>query len=229
MSAVVSAVVYEFSFWVVFFLYVIGLRLRVFGRRNIPRRGSLLVIGNHQSLLDPIGIGLGIPRHLHYLARKTLFKNPAFGLWLRTVHAVPIDQEGVGKEGIRNILASLSAGNAVLVFPEGQRCTDGRLQPLRPGIGLLVSRARAPILPAGIAGAYDAWPRNKRWPTLSPLFLPWTRRSLTVVYGRPRDPATLEGLSREEILKVLHDDLAAVVKEAEAQRNRLRLSGRISR
>src|SRR5437016_3284949 len=104
MSAVISAVVYEFSYWVVFFLYVIGFRLRAFGRRHIPRRGAVLIIANHQSMLDPVGIGLGIRRHVHYLTRKTLFQNPIFGLWLRVVHCVPIDQEGVGKEGIRNIL-----------------------------------------------------------------------------------------------------------------------------
>jgi 1-acyl-sn-glycerol-3-phosphate acyltransferase len=222
MSAVVSAVVYEFSYWVVFFIYVIGFRLRTFGRRNVPRTGAILIVANHQSLLDPIAIGLGIRRHVHYLARKTLFRNPLFGLFLRTVNCVPIDQEGVGKDGIRNILERLEAGYPVLVFPEGNRTKDGQVAPLRPGIALLASRVRAPILPVGIVGAYDAWPRQRHWPTFSPLFLPWTRRSLTIVYGKPRDPATLDGLSRAAVLGVLVDDIAAVVKQAEEMRCRLR-------
>ena len=65
---------------------------------------------------------------------------------------VPIDQEGVGKEGIRTILERLQAGNPVLAFPEGNRTEDGRLKPLRPGIGLLVKRMRGPLIMAvGIA------------------------------------------------------------------------------
>jgi 1-acyl-sn-glycerol-3-phosphate acyltransferase len=218
MSAVFSAVVYEICYWAVCFVYVIGFGLRIHGRQHVPRRGAVLIVANHQSLLDPIAIGLGIRRHVHYLARKTLFNNPLFGFWLRVVHCVPIDQDGVGKEGIRNILAQLEAGKPIMVFPEGNRTDDGRFQPLRPGIGLLVSREPAPILPAAIVGAYDAWPRHHKLPVFSPLFLPRTRRSLTVVYGRPRDPATLAGLSREEVLRVLYEDIAVVLEKAESLR-----------
>jgi 1-acyl-sn-glycerol-3-phosphate acyltransferase len=218
MSAALSAVVYEFCYWLVFFLYVIGFSLRVAGRRNVPRRGAVLIIANHQSFLDPVAVGLGVPRHVHYLARKTLFNNPLFGLWLRVVNCVPIDQEGVGKEGIRNILQRLGAGHPVLVFPEGERSEDGLMHPLRPGVGLLVKRVHVPIVPAGVAGAYHAWPRHRLVPAFAPLFLPPSRRTIAVVYGPPRDPATLDGLSREQVLAVLHDDIAAAVKRAEALR-----------
>ncbi len=222
MSALLSALVYEFSYWVVFFIYVIGFRLRAASLRNIPRRGAVLIIANHQSLLDPIAIGLGVRRHMHYLARKTLFNNPIMGWFLRTVNVVPIDQEGVGKEGIRAILERLGGGNPVLVFPEGNRTDDGSLKPLRPGVGLLVHRVRAPIMAVGVAGAYETWSRHQKLPRFAPLFLPRVGQSITVVYGPPRDPATLDGLSRDQVLEVLYDDIAVVVKEAES---RLRLSG----
>jgi 1-acyl-sn-glycerol-3-phosphate acyltransferase len=216
----VSALVYEFCYWLVCFVYVIGFSLRTTGRRHIPGRGAVLIIANHQSFLDPIAIGLGVRRHVHYLARKTLFNNALFGWFLRTVNCVPIDQDGVGKDGIRNIIARLEGGYPVLVFPEGERSEDGQFHPLRPGIGLLVSRVRAPIVPAGVAGAYYAWPRHRALPAFAPLFLPPSRRTVAVVYGKPRDPATLDGLSREQILAVLHDDIAAVIKQAEALRRK---------
>jgi 1-acyl-sn-glycerol-3-phosphate acyltransferase len=220
MSRLVSAVVYEFCYWAVFFLYVIGLSLRVAGRRHLPRRGAFLIVANHQSFLDPVAVGLGVPRQIHYLARKTLFNNPLFGLWLRIVNCVPIDQEGVGKDGIRNILQRLEAGHAVLVFPEGERSDDGRLKPLKPGIGLLLKRVRVPIVPAGVVGAFDAWPRHAPVPVFAPLFLSPSRRTVAVAYGPARDPATLDGLSREEVLAVLQDDIAAAMKQAGALRRR---------
>jgi 1-acyl-sn-glycerol-3-phosphate acyltransferase len=220
MSRLVAAVVYEFCYWVTFYIYVIGFSLRIAGRRNLPRRGAVLIVANHQSFLDPIAVGLGVRRHVHYLARKTLFKNPVFGGMLRIVNVVPIDQEGVGKEGIRNILARLEAGYPVLVFPEGERSDDGSMQPLRPGIGLLLKRVRVPIVPAGVAGAFAAWPRHRLMPVFAPLFLLPSQRTMAVAYGPPRDPKTLDGLSREEVLSVLYDDIAAAVTQAEALRKR---------
>ena len=62
----------------------------------------------------------------------------------RRVNGVPIDQEGIGIEGIRNIIGRLEAGHAVLVFPEGERTSNGKMQPLKPGVALLFSaRPRA--------------------------------------------------------------------------------------
>jgi 1-acyl-sn-glycerol-3-phosphate acyltransferase len=94
------------------------------------------------------------------------------------------------------------------------------MHPLRPGVGLLVKRVRAPIVPAGVAGAFAAWPRGRPLPVFAPLFLPPSRRTVAVVFGEPRDPATLDGLSREQALAVLYDDIAAVVKKAEALRRK---------
>ena len=79
MPAAVAALVYEVLYWAVYFLLLIGFSLRAAGRRNVPRRGPALLIANHQSFLDPPAVGVAAPRHLHYLARKTLFKKGGFG------------------------------------------------------------------------------------------------------------------------------------------------------
>src|SRR5436190_16924901 len=153
-----TAAIYEVCAWATHLILLIGFSFRAAGRFNVPRRGPVLLIANHQSFIDPPAIGIAAPRHLHYLARKTLFKKGGMGLFLRVVNSVPIDQEGVGKDGMRAILARLEAGQAVLVFPEGERTPDGQVHPLRPGIGLLLKRVRAPIVPVAIAGAFEAWP-----------------------------------------------------------------------
>jgi 1-acyl-sn-glycerol-3-phosphate acyltransferase len=213
---------YEFFNEVLTVGLTLGWGLRVKGRNNVPQCGPALIVANHQSFLDPPTIGTAVPGHIAYMARKTLFKNPAFGFLIRTVHAVPIDQEGIGIDGIKAILERLRQGWRVLVFPEGARTPDGRMQALAPGISLLIKRAGCPIVPAGIAGAYQAYPRGALVPRPAPLFLPPSERSIAVSFGRPRPAESIAGLPRAEMLKVLAEDIAAQVEVAESIRRKPR-------
>ena len=188
--------------------------------RHCPKTGPVLIIANHESYLDPPAIGLAFQRPLIYLARKTLFKNPYFGAFIRGLNAVPIDQDGIGKEGLRTILDQLRLGKPVLVFPEGTRTPDGTLQPLRPGIHLLIKKTNAPILPVGIAGAYDAWPVWRKYPIPSPLFLPATPRTIAVHVGEPLDPAPYAAMPRDEAMLALQAELAKVKALAEKLRRK---------
>src|SRR5436305_6891380 len=117
--------VYETTSWASMAVMTLGFSLRTEGRRRVPRTGPALLVANHQSFLDPVLVGLCSRRHLCFLARKTLFRKPAFARLIGTLGAVPIDHEGVGKEGIRTILEQLGRGRAVVVFPEGTRTRDG--------------------------------------------------------------------------------------------------------
>lgn len=198
----------------------LGFSLRVAGRENMPLEGPALVVANHQSFLDPPMVGLAVRRELIYLARKTLFRNPYFAAFIRAFNAVPIDQEGVGKEGLKTILGQLDRGRAVLVFPEGERTWDGRMLPLKPGIQLLIKRARAPLVPVGIAGAYQAWPRWRKYPIPAPLFCPASDRCCAVVIGRPLDARQFAELPREQALPALFDKISDVQLRAEKLRRR---------
>jgi len=200
--------------------FCLGWSLRWEGTRNMPATGPALCIANHQSFLDPPAIGLATPRRLVYLARATLFKNPIFGALIRGLSAVPIDQDGVGKEGIRAIVQQLLQGKAVLVFPEGTRTPDGTLQSLRPGIHLLLKRASAPIVPIGIAGAYDAWPMWRKFPLPSPVFFPPTNRTIAVSIGEPIDSAPFAAMDRETAMAELAKLLAAAHARAEKLRRK---------
>src|SRR2546422_914990 len=116
-------------------LFTLGFSYRFEGGRHIPANGPALLIANHESFFDPVAIGLTTRRRLHYLARKTLFKG-VFGSYLRRVNSVPVDREGVAKEGLKTIIGLLEEGKAVLVFPEGERTWNGQMQELKPGIQL---------------------------------------------------------------------------------------------
>ncbi|MBA4039115.1 MAG: 1-acyl-sn-glycerol-3-phosphate acyltransferase [Planctomyces sp.] len=140
-------------------------RLRVWGRGNVPPTGPLLVVSNHQSFLDPLCVGSAVgPRHLHYVAKSGLFKGRATGALIRSVNAHPIRQDAPDTAAIRKALETLALGRALLVFPEGSRTLDGRMQPFKRGAWVLMSRARCPVLPVAVEGTYDAYRRGWKLP-----------------------------------------------------------------
>ncbi len=193
-----------------------GLGLRSEGAHNIPASGPVLVIANHESFLDPVLIGIAArPRHLCFLARKTLFRNPIFGWHIRKLNAVPINQEGFAREGLQTILNELHNGQAVLVFPEGERTPDGAMQPFRSGVHLLIRRVKMPVVPVGVTGAYEAWPRWRPYPILAPFFAPDAAGRVAVSFGKPLDGRVLAEMPREQVLRQLFDAVQAQVRRAE--------------
>ena len=215
-----SRLLYEMGYWLSQVGLTWGFNYRYEGRRNVPRNGPALLLANHQSFFDPSIVGCAARRHLCFLARKTLFRNPLFGALIRRCNAVPVDQEGVAKEGLKTILEQLKFGQAVLVFPEGERTATGEVQPLKPGVLLLINRIEAPIVPIGIAGAYNALPRTRHWPKLSPLILPPTDASIAVSIGKPISPARYRNMPRPQALAELREELLRAKERAERLRRK---------
>jgi len=164
-------------------------RYEVVGRGNVPLRGPVLLVSNHQSHLDPVLIGVAAPRPTGALARKTLFFWPLSWL-IRSLGAVPVDLEGSAVSGIKAILSMLRAGEAVIVFPEGTRTPDGRLQPLQSGFCAIARRSGATIVPVAIAGAYAALPRGALFPRPRPI---------TLTFGPIITPAEIRSASDEKL------------------------------
>ena len=211
---------YEWCALMTMTTFTLGFSYRKEGECRVPKTGPLLVLANHQSYLDPVVVGLTFPRTLIYLARKSLFRNRYFTWLIRSLNAVPIDQEGVGKEGLRTIIEQLQRGRAVLVFPEGERTLTGRMNPLKPGIHLIIKRTGATILPVGIAGAYEAWPRHRPFPSLAPLFWPSGKGTIAVSVGRPLDARRYAEMPREQALTELFHEIDIAQRRAEKLRRR---------
>ena len=134
------------------------------GKDNVPTEGGVLVAANHASFLDPVLVGVTTARPLHFVARRSLFRNPLFGWLIRNLNSVPINREGISKETLRVVLEQLKLGRAVLIFPEGTRSKDGQLGELRSGVIRLAQMGNVPVVPALVFGSYDAWGRSKRVP-----------------------------------------------------------------
>jgi 1-acyl-sn-glycerol-3-phosphate acyltransferase len=195
-------------------------RLRTTGTHHIPRSGPVLVLSNHQSFLDPIHVGLPIPRYVRFVHRQSLKKNRLLAWVMASLRAIPIEHRGFSREGLQATLDSLAAGNCVGMFPEGERTHDGTVQPFKPGIALLLKRVKAPIVPVGIAGAYAAFSRHRKLPRLSPIVVPPTDAAIAVSVGAPIDPTRYANASREEMLDDLRAAVVAEVARAEDLRRK---------
>jgi 1-acyl-sn-glycerol-3-phosphate acyltransferase len=184
-------------------------QIRCAGHQHVPAEGGVLVCSNHQSYLDPILLGLGFRRHCNYLARDTLFRFGPFGRLIAFVDAIPLDREGGGLRGLKETLKRLKHGEMVLIFPEGTRCHDGNISPLKPGFLVLARRSGAALLPMALDGAFAAWPRRA-----------WIPRPgvVRVCIGEPISAEKAKTLSDEQLLAEVESRIRAC--HAEARRRR---------
>lgn len=217
--SLIGRIWYDAAYWAMWTFFTPGFSYRGRGRGNIPRRGPVLIVSNHQSMFDPMLVGLSCPRYPTFLARKNLYDVPVIGPAIKSLGSVFIDRN-MGKDGIQAVLDALGRGCAVLMFPEGERTHTGDVQPLKPGVSLLIKRVKCPIVPVGVAGAFRAWNRFMKFPRFSPLFLPPTDSTIAVSVGKPIDPSRYLAMSRDEMLADLGNEIARQVVEAEALRRK---------
>jgi len=157
-------------------MYATYFRWHVYNAERVPLQGPVILASNHASFLDPPLVGSGVHRGINYLARDTLFRYPGIGWLLRKWNSVPVDREGGGAAGLKAILDRLLDGGAIILFHEGTRTRDGKLQPARSGIGLTVIKSTAAVVPARVFGTFEAYGRHIKFPK---------PHRVAVKYGRP--------------------------------------------
>lgn len=137
-------------------------RLHVEGLENVPEEGPFLLIANHQSYLDPVLIQAVVRRPLYTMAKSTEFSNPVLAPILQRLNSFPVRRFEIDPQAVRIALRHLREGHGVGIYIEGERSWDGRLQPPRLGTIRLILKAGVPVVPCGISGAYEVWPRWSR-------------------------------------------------------------------
>ena len=165
-------------------------RMRVVHPERMVESGPLILAVNHTSYFDPPLAGICSRRGVYYLARKTLLQWPFFGPLFPAMNVIPVERDGNDMSALREVIKKIKEGNGVVLFPEGTRSKDGNIQPARAGIGFVIAKTGAPVLPMRIFGAYDAFPKNSRRLHFS---------KITVVLGEPLvfDPNDLASATRE--------------------------------
>lgn len=184
-----------------------GIRYRF--AEPLPRDGGLLVLSSHQSLLDPLILGLVCERRLASLARASLFRWGPFAAVIRALDAVPIDREASTVAAMKTVIRKLRDGAALVIYPEGTRTNDGNLGEVKGGFSLIAKRAGVPIVPAVIVGAWECWPRSRPFP------LPGRIR---VEFGSVITPEEIAALDEKALVAEVARRMVAL--DAEARRVR---------
>lgn len=164
MSAGLQRAFYHSCRWLVRTLWRGAGTTDVTGIENVPPTGPCIIVANHQSYLDPLLIQALVPRVVHAMAKSTQFASPAMARLMSYIYTFPVRRYEPDPIAVRTVLRLLAADKAVMIYVEGERSWDGRLQAPRRGTIRLLLKAGVPIIPCRIDGAYDAWPR---WGKLS--------------------------------------------------------------
>ena len=178
---------------------ILGVKLEVRRSGEIDDRSPFIYMANHLSFLDGPMLYMLIRRPLLVILKKSIFRIPIIGQGMRVVQFIPVDRRrgGGGKRSIDRAVRLMKEKNcSFLIFPEGTRSLDGRLQAFKRGGFILAAEAQAPIVPVAIDGTFEIMPKGRFF----------VRRGKVTVTFLP--PVSVQGFVKENI-----SDLAGKVRD----------------
>lgn len=162
-------------------------RTKVEGLEKLPESGPFLICPNHVSYLDPFLLCSVLPfrviRDIFILGYTDYLQGPIAGRLASSVNIVPVDPNANLSRAMRVAAYGLRKGRILLVFPEGERSISGKLTKFKKGSAILSVELDAPVVPVGIVGTFEAWPRGGK---LRP-------HPVTYRFGDPIDPKRFSG------------------------------------
>ena len=186
---------------ILFFVRAVGIRVRIVGRERIPATACLF-IANHTSSADAPAVVGAIPRRVAILLKESLFHWPIAGQAFALAGFIPVNRN-VHESAIASVekaTASLRAGQSFLIYPEGTRSPDGRLQEFKKGAVVMAIKAAVPIVPMACSGAHRVM--RKRSLRIHP-------GEILVEFLPPVDASKYSFEQRDELNARVHDAMAA--------------------
>ncbi|HPU75821.1 MAG TPA: 1-acyl-sn-glycerol-3-phosphate acyltransferase, partial [Bacillota bacterium] len=190
---------------------------RAEGEEFIPKEGPVMVVCNHVNLADPLLLGMHFTRRIHFVASDELFRHPVTRWLFRVFGAIPKRRWSRDIASIRFILRRLDSGEAVGIFPEGQRNWDGGPVIVGDEVYRLLCHLDVPILCATLVGGHEAWPRWSTLPGLS---------DVVVRFLEPIHPRQFSSV--EDLRKAVEQRIFGFAREAPAPRRALALHNGIT-
>jgi len=178
------------------------------GIDNVPRQGPFLVCANHASYLDPLLLCMALPRHafgrVFFVGYSEYFDGAVGSTVGRLMRNIPIDPNRNLERAMQAAAEGLRRGMVLVIFPEGGRSIDGSVREFRRGAAILSANLDVPILPAGIGGAYQVWPREGRK----------QRHPVALQFGEVLLPSSYT--ADEALLDALREQVVALVDASES-------------
>jgi 1-acyl-sn-glycerol-3-phosphate acyltransferase len=191
--------------WVNWLLRTNGIHMNPEGIENLNREESYILVSNHSSILDILGIISAAPFPVRFFAKKSLIRFPVFGWFLYGAGHILIERERATSafKNLKEASALLKRGISIIVFPEGTRSPDGELKEFKRGAFLLAQHSKFPVVPVSIAGTYEMLPRQgwRFWP--GTMHIRMSNPILTRDLSR-RESRDLMGRVRETIIENLN-------------------------
>jgi len=186
---------------VMFFVKCVGVHVHVKGTERIPQ-GTCIFAANHTSSADAPAIVWAIPRRIAILLKRSLFGWPIVGQAFHLAHFIPVDRfnRDSAIESVEKAIEALRNGQSFLVYPEGTRSPDGRLQDLKKGTAVMAIKSGVPIVPVACSGAHRVMEKRKL--NIKP-------GNIVVEFLDPIDPTKYSLDEKEALVQELHDRLAA--------------------
>lgn len=153
-------------------------RIEVEGTERVPMEEPVIIAANHHSFLDPLVIGVLLPRPIAFIARGDLFRIPGLGWLLHKLYAIPVERGSGDLAAVKAAIRTLRSGMAFGIFPEGRRSRSGYLEPFKTGAAAIALRTGARVVPVAIVGTREIWPPGSK---------PKLRGTIRVLIGDPVD------------------------------------------
>jgi 1-acyl-sn-glycerol-3-phosphate acyltransferase len=188
---------------VMFFVRAVGVKVRVEGLERIPE-GVCLFVANHTSAADAPAVVGAIPRRIAVLLKESLFKWPIVGQAFRSAHFIPVNRSARDSAiaSVEKATEAMKAGQSFLIYPEGTRSPDGRLQEFKKGAVVMAIKAGVPIVPMICSGAHRVM--EKRSLVIHP-------GEIVVEFLPPVDASKYSLEERDALNDVVHDAMAAAL------------------
>jgi 1-acyl-sn-glycerol-3-phosphate acyltransferase len=176
---------------------------QVKGKENLPAQGPVIIACNHLHIADPPIVAASIPIKAVFMAKEELWHNKWSRYWVENFGAFPIKRDSFDSEAIRLSEAWLKKGISLIMFPEGARSKDAKMQKGFPGAALIALRTGIPIVPVAISGT--EYIRNLKWSFFH-------HPTITINIGKPFKPA-VEGKPTKEQRNQLCEDIMYKIAE----------------
>lgn len=146
--------------WCRFLVKSVGIRVHTIQSENLLTEPPVIYVSNHQSLLDIIILGAALGTQYRWTARAGLFRIPLLGWGMRRTGYIAINRghSAEARSAYYQVARGIQAGASIILFPEGTRTRNGRMQTFKNGAALIALNAGVPIQPITIRGAYNLLP-----------------------------------------------------------------------